>query len=96
MPTRLDDAEVNRRLAALPAWRRQGDALELDFECSSYSSACALVVQVAIAAEKLEHHPDLSWRYRKLSFHLTTHDAGGLSALDFELAHQIDELSRGK
>ena len=54
--------------------------------------AIAFVTQVGFLAEAANHHPDIDIRWRKVTLVLTTHDAGGLSAKDFDLAAQIDEI----
>lgn len=92
-PQALTEDQIRTQLAGLPRWRREGDAIVAEFECRSYGAACGLVMQTALAAERLDHHPDVTWRYRKVSFLLSTHDAGGLSALDFSLAAQIESFA---
>lgn len=89
---RLEEAEIEQRLVSLPHWAREGDALVRTVECESYPAACALLLRVAFAAEKRDHHPDVQWSYRKVRFTLSTHDLGGISELDFLLAGDIDAL----
>jgi 4a-hydroxytetrahydrobiopterin dehydratase len=91
-PRRLAEDEVKERLAALPGWSRKDDAISRSYSCPSYAAACALLVRAAFAAERLDHHPDVLWRYREVTFTLSTHDAGGLSQLDFDLAAALDAL----
>jgi 4a-hydroxytetrahydrobiopterin dehydratase len=78
----LDDLNA---LAAQP-WEVQGLRLKKTFEFPDFSSAFAFMTQVALAAERMNHHPE--WRnvYRTVEVALTTHDAEGITALDFELA----------
>ena len=90
-PARLDDAQIDERLAALPeGWERQGDEIEKTFELPSFPDAIAFVTEIAERAEAADHHPDLDIRYRKVRVALSTHDAGGLSTLDFDLATEIE------
>jgi 4a-hydroxytetrahydrobiopterin dehydratase len=93
-PKKLSDAEVQAKLETLPGWAREGDSIRRELECQSYGAACALVLQTALAAERLDHHPDIAWSYRRVTVSLSTHDAGGLSELDFTLARQIESFSR--
>jgi 4a-hydroxytetrahydrobiopterin dehydratase len=86
----LDEAELAEALAGVPAWRREGGALVREVELASFWQAVAAIVSVAEAAEALEHHPDLTLRYRQLGFALTTHSAGGLTRRDLALAAAID------
>jgi 4a-hydroxytetrahydrobiopterin dehydratase len=92
MDTRLSDNEIAEQLRALPAWERRGDALCRTVACRSFAAAIALVVQVGFLAEAASHHPDIDIRWRRVTLALTTHDAGGLTARDFELAQRIDAL----
>ena len=79
------------RSAALPGWERQGDEIVRTFECASFPDAVAFVVRVGFFAEAADHHPDLDIRWRKVRVALTTHDAGGLTQLDVDLAAQITQ-----
>jgi 4a-hydroxytetrahydrobiopterin dehydratase len=89
-PIRLDDATVAQRLGALPGWERAGDEIVKTFELPTFPDAIAFVTRIADRAEAVDHHPDLDVRYRKVRVALSTHDAGGLTDLDFELAAQIE------
>ncbi|RMH21264.1 MAG: 4a-hydroxytetrahydrobiopterin dehydratase [Acidobacteria bacterium] len=91
--TRLDEDEVERRLAELDGWRLAGGKLRRDFRFADFSQAFAFMTRVALLAEKLDHHPEWTNVYNRLSIRLTTHDAGGISDRDFELARRIDRLS---
>jgi 4a-hydroxytetrahydrobiopterin dehydratase len=92
-PLRLDDQTVSERLAGLTGWTREGDEITKSFECAGFAAAIAFVVQVGFLAEQANHHPDIGIRWRTVHLALTTHDAGGLSALDFDLAAKIDEAA---
>ena len=92
-PERLDDGAINARLAAASGWTRTGDAIRKTFERASFPDAVAFVVAVGFLAEAADHHPDIDIRWRTVHLALTTHDAGGLSTLDFDLAARIDEAA---
>ncbi|WP_448545849.1 4a-hydroxytetrahydrobiopterin dehydratase [Roseiflexus sp.] len=92
MTTRLSDAEIEERLGDLTGWTRQGNEIRKTFQLPSFPSAIAFVVNVAFLAESAGHHPDIDIRWRKVTLGLTTHDAGGLTQKDFDLAAQIDEI----
>ena len=88
---RLTDPEIARRLAALPDWTRDGEAIRRTAEATGFPAAIRVVDAVAEQAEAMDHHPDIDIRWRTLHFTLSTHSAGGLTALDFDLAARIDE-----
>jgi 4a-hydroxytetrahydrobiopterin dehydratase len=88
----LADAEIAAALAALPDWARKGDEIVKTFECASFPAAIAFVVRIGFLAEQADHHPDLDIRWRKVTVALTTHSAGGLTNLDFDLAAEIEAL----
>lgn len=87
---RLAEADVATRIAALSGWERAGDAIRKHFGFASFREAVAFVNRVADLAEAMDHHPDILVEYRTVTLTLTTHDSGGLTARDFELAARID------
>ncbi|MBX9898801.1 MAG: 4a-hydroxytetrahydrobiopterin dehydratase [Qipengyuania sp.] len=90
----LSEEERETWLAALPGWSlaREGKAIERKFEFADFSEAFAFMVRVALLAEKRDHHPEWSNVYNRVEIELTTHDAGGLSLRDVEMAQAIDAL----
>ncbi|OAI44091.1 hypothetical protein AYO38_02360 [bacterium SCGC AG-212-C10] len=87
----LDAATVSMALEGLPGWKADGNAtISKHFEFDSHITAMGFVVKVAMAAEVMDHHPDLRIVYNKVDITLSTHDAGGVTALDMELAGKID------
>jgi 4a-hydroxytetrahydrobiopterin dehydratase len=88
----LPDDEIARELASVPAWTRDGDSITRSVTASSFLSGIDLVVAVGRAAEDADHHPDIDIRWRTITFTLSTHSAGGLTAQDFALARFIDGL----
>lgn len=93
--SRLDDAAVAQWLDAHAGWERAGDEISRRYECASFPDAIAFVVRIGFLAEAANHHPDLDVRWRTVVVALTTHDAGGLTDRDLQLAAQIDGAARG-
>lgn len=92
----LTDDEVTTQLEGLPGWRREGDAIVASIEAPDFPAAIRIVAAVADEAEQMNHHPDIDIRWRTTSWLLTTHDAGGLTQLDIELAHRITAAARAE
>ncbi len=92
-PQRLSDDDLATALASLDGWTRDGDEIRKAFARESFPDAIAFVVRVAFCAEAADHHPDLDLRWRTVHVALTTHDAGGLTELDIDLARTIDEIA---
>jgi 4a-hydroxytetrahydrobiopterin dehydratase len=90
---KLSGSQLEEALADLPAWSRTGEVLERTFEFPDFEVAMAFVNQVAWAAEKVNHHPDIDIRWNRVRLALTTHDAGGLTSLDMGLAAQSEFLA---
>lgn len=89
----LSDAEITEALDSLPEWTRAGDAITRTVQAPSFPAGIELVRRVAEAAEDANHHPDIDIRWRKVTFTLSTHSVGGLTALDVALARRIDRLA---
>jgi 4a-hydroxytetrahydrobiopterin dehydratase len=92
-PVALDDDAIAGRLADLTGWSRDGDMIRKAYSCGGFADAIAFVVRIGFLAEAADHHPDIDIRWRNVSIALSTHDAGGLTALDFDLAAKIDEVA---
>jgi 4a-hydroxytetrahydrobiopterin dehydratase len=86
-------AELDAALQSLPAWKRHGrrDAIRRLFAFDDFAQAFAFMTQVAMMAEKRNHHPEWSNVYNKVDIVLTTHDAQGVTRRDIELARYADE-----
>lgn len=80
-------------LGTLDGWRAKGAAIAKSFTFKDFSQAFAFMARVALLAEKAGHHPDWSNSYNRVSITLSTHDAGGVTQKDIELARRIDALS---
>ena len=89
---RLTESELAGLAAALPEWHVVDDKLHRAFKFADFSTAWAFMTRVALIAEKHDHHPDWSNSYNRVEISLTTHDAGGLSVRDVNLARFIDTL----
>jgi 4a-hydroxytetrahydrobiopterin dehydratase len=89
--SRLPDAEITGRLARLPGWERRGGEIRRVFSFADFEEAMVFVNRVAELAEAMNHHPDIDIRYSKVTLTLSTHDAGGLTARDFDLAGRVPE-----
>jgi 4a-hydroxytetrahydrobiopterin dehydratase len=93
---RLDAATLDDLARALPGWqleREQGGCLRRTFEFPGFAQAFAFMTEVALAAERMNHHPDWSNRFNRVDVCLTTHDARGLTRLDLDLARAADRAA---
>ena len=90
----LSDEERADALDGLPDWDYDEgrDAISREFMFDDFNQAFGFMTQVALLAEKADHHPEWSNVYNRVTILLTTHDAGGLSARDIEMAEAIEEL----
>lgn len=86
--TKLTEAEITAALADLPGWARvEGrEAIQKTFRFPDFNTAFAFMTRVALKAEKMDHHPEWFNVYNRVEITLSTHDAGGLTGLDVELA----------
>ena len=91
MPERLDDDAIAGRLSGLSDWSHDASEIRKEYRCGSFADAIAFVVRIGFLAEAANHHPDIDVRWRTVTVALSTHDAGGLTELDFDLAARIDE-----
>ena len=90
--TALTAHDVASRIAALPGWQIEEGELTQTFSFKDFLAALAFVNRVGEQAEKAAHHPDIDIRYNKVRLGLVTHDEGGLTAKDFDLAAVIGRL----
>jgi 4a-hydroxytetrahydrobiopterin dehydratase len=87
--SRLDDAAVADALRRTPGWERAGAVIRRTYRFRDFREALAFVNRVGGLAEAAGHHPDIDIRYNAVTLALTTHDAGGLTTKDFDLARAI-------
>jgi 4a-hydroxytetrahydrobiopterin dehydratase len=93
MRTKLSDLEIRRALGTLPGWTRKGEALSKTYSFARFADGIRFVQQVAEVADRMNHHPDIDIRYTRISFSLSTHDAGGITQRDLELASAIEQAA---
>ncbi|MDE2181738.1 MAG: 4a-hydroxytetrahydrobiopterin dehydratase [Alphaproteobacteria bacterium] len=95
--TKLDAKTRAKTLKELPEWHdvEGRDAIARQFQFEDFNQAFGFMTRVALLAEKLNHHPEWSNVYNKVDVLLTTHDAGGVTALDIEMARKIGAIARG-
>jgi len=89
----LSDIGIQRELGALPGWARRGASLTKTYRFPTFPGAITFVTRVADAAETMNHHPDIDIRHTRLTFTLSTHDAGGVTTNDVTLAKEIERLA---
>jgi 4a-hydroxytetrahydrobiopterin dehydratase len=90
--TNLTHQETIEGLKKIPDWTHQAKNLTRTFKFETFLLGIAFVRRIAKRAEKLQHHPDIDVRFDQVKLTNTTHDAGGLTAKDFQLAEQCDEV----
>ncbi|WP_188768464.1 4a-hydroxytetrahydrobiopterin dehydratase [Novosphingobium endophyticum] len=91
---RLSDVQRDEALSALPAWalREDGRAITRELKFADFNEAFGFMARVALHADKVDHHPEWFNVYNKVAIALTTHEAGGLSQRDLDMAAFIDRL----
>ncbi len=93
MAKKLSNAEVRARLDALDGWDLVDEKLHRDFKFANFVQAFGFMTSAAIEAEKMNHHPEWFNVYSKVAVDLTTHEAGGITELDFALAERMNALA---
>lgn len=89
----LSAAEIATRLKSLPDWKSESGELTRTFAFKDFVASLAFVNKIGAAAEKAGHHPDIDIRYNCVRLALVTHDAGGITAKDFDLAAAASKLA---
>jgi 4a-hydroxytetrahydrobiopterin dehydratase len=87
---RLSTREVKTALATVPDWKKRGVTIARTYQFKDFPAAMKFVSAVAKLAEEAWHHPDIDIRWNQVTLTLTTHDAGGLTEKDFDLAGKFD------
>jgi 4a-hydroxytetrahydrobiopterin dehydratase len=88
----LSEEEMAARLREVPGWSRVGNAIERTWKFRDFPQALAFINKVGSLAESMNHHPDIANSWATVRLTLTTHDKGGLTSLDFDLARKINDL----
>jgi 4a-hydroxytetrahydrobiopterin dehydratase len=91
---KLAHDEIEERARQLPSWRVENGRLHRDLKFASFVEAFGFMSSLALVAERMNHHPEWSNVYNKVSIALWTHDAGGITSLDFELAAAAEQLAK--
>jgi 4a-hydroxytetrahydrobiopterin dehydratase len=90
MRQKLSDLEIQRALGGLAGWSRRGETLVKTYTFERFADGIAFVDRVAVAADAMDHHPDIDIRYTKVTMSLSTHDAGGITTSDLQLSEKIE------
>lgn len=90
---KLTDEELQTHLERVPQWSMVDDAISRQYSFHGFVGSIQFVNQVALAAEAANHHPDIDIRFAKVTLTLTTHDSGGITINDFNLAATCDDLA---
>jgi len=89
----LTEPELAARLTTIPGWRRVGATICREWVFVDFQEAFGFLTRVALLAEKADHHPEIRNVWNRVELVLSTHDVGGLTALDFELAQKINKVA---
>ncbi|HTU13588.1 MAG TPA: 4a-hydroxytetrahydrobiopterin dehydratase [Solirubrobacterales bacterium] len=89
----LNDEQIERRLAPLAGWSRDGDEIVREFVFEDFVGSVRFVDSLVAPAERMGHHPDLAISWNKVRVSISTHSEGGLTPADFELAAEISALA---
>ena len=89
---KLDESQIREALAAVPEWSLAGEAIQRTYGFKNFVESVAFVNRAAAAAEAANHHPDILIRYNKVTMTLSTHDSGGITKRDFDLAAKMDAM----
>src|ERR1044071_3618093 len=93
---KLDTDEIARMLAQLPGWTVEGGKLHREYRFTNFVEAFGAMTSAALVAERMDHHPEWVNVWSTVRVDLTTHDAGGITAKDFELAEAMERIAAGK
>jgi 4a-hydroxytetrahydrobiopterin dehydratase len=93
---RLSDDQLAEALKELPGWREDHGRLSRDFQFTDFIAAFGFMTRVALVAQSMDHHPDWTNVYNRVSVALHTHDRGGITGRDVELARRMSELAEAQ
>lgn len=88
----LDESDLKEALKKCPEWEQDDQGISRTIEFEEFTEAIDFVNDLAEIAEKAQHHPEITIRYSRVTLVLTTHDAGGVTKRDIELAQRVDNL----
>lgn len=89
---KLSDSQIEAGLEKRPDWSEIGGQVQRTFQFPDFQASMAFVQKLADYAERVQHHPDILIRYNKVTLTVSTHDAGGITQKDFDLAEEADRL----
>ncbi len=89
----LSDSEIETRLAELPGWEREEEAIAKSFDRGDFVGSVRFVEALVGPAEAMNHHPDLGISWSSVKVTISTHSEGGLTEADFELAAKVDAVA---
>ena len=92
-PKKLESGEIDERMKGLAGWAVQGGKLHREFTFKDFVEAFRFMTGAAFEAERLQHHPEWANVYNRVTVDLVTHDAQGITALDFDLAQRMQQLA---
>lgn len=87
---KLNPDEIGAKLRALPDWELKGNAIAKEYTFKEFMDGIRFINRIAEVAEQMDHHPDITVNYRRVTFTLSTHDQGGITEKDFKLADAIE------
>jgi 4a-hydroxytetrahydrobiopterin dehydratase len=91
---KLTEAEINAKMAAMPGWSLRNGKLHREYKFSDFRHAIEFMMAAVPGIDKMNHHPEWANVYNRVTVDLTTHDAGGITARDFELAGLLETTAR--
>jgi 4a-hydroxytetrahydrobiopterin dehydratase len=91
--TTYDANSSKEKLSSLDGWKYEGNSIEKKFQFKGFPEALSFMIRVGFICELKNHHPDWTNVYNKVTIRLSTHDAGGVTDKDFNLAIEIDKIS---
>ena len=89
---KLNDTQIEDQLKALDGWGYNSESIHKTYTFSDFKAAFSAMTRIAFECEAMNHHPNWENVYNRLTIQLNTHDAGGVTQLDFKLAKKIDEI----
>ena len=90
--TKLSTEDINAKLQSLSGWKFMNEGIEKDFTFKDFNQAFAFLTRIAMLSEKMDHHAEWSGVYNKVHIRLSTHDAGGITQKDTDMAGSIEKF----
>ena len=90
---KLDPDQIDENLRVVIGWRIENEKLTKEYDFETYPEGVLFAAAVAQKANQMDHHPDITIGYKKVKLAVNSHDVGGISHMDFELAREVDSLT---